>query len=90
MEGVVVEMPQWLVNMLNLAGLAAIGVGGWFMRVLYDSQANLAKEIQRVELRVVQDYMPRVAVEQKLDMLFSKLDRIEDKLDRKMDKVGGG
>lgn len=84
-----VELPPWLTFVLNLGSLIAVGAGGWFMRVLYDSQDSLKKDIARVELKMVQDYMPRAAVEQKLDMMFNKLDRIEDKLDRKVDKQGG-
>ena len=83
------EIPQWLLNVLNFGGLAAIGIGGWFMRTLFESYESLKKDLQRVELRMVQDYMPRAAIEQKLDMLFNKLDRIEDKLSNKADKGRG-
>lgn len=78
-----IEMPQWLMNLL---GLSMTGVCGWFLRVLWEAQTKLVEDVRKIEINLAQNYMPRSAVEDKLDKMFLKLDRIEDKLDRKVDK----
>lgn len=67
--------------------LAIIGsLGGWLMRILWDSIAGLTKKIEEIEQKAVDTYARRDDVNNLQEALFRKLDRIEDKLDRKADK----
>lgn len=85
MSAEAVLIPQWV---MNLVGLMMTGICGWFLRVLWEAQRDMKEDIREIELKLAEDYMPRTAIEHKLDKLFEKLDRIEDKLDRKVDKIG--
>jgi hypothetical protein len=50
------------------------------------ADAELAKDLQKVELLVAGEYVRREDMKTLSDAIFSKLDRIENKLDGKMDK----
>ncbi|AEX56087.1 hypothetical protein KL1_0001 [Burkholderia phage vB_BceS_KL1] len=77
----------------NIA-VAIIGVlGGWWMRVMWQSlkelqaaDSKLADKVSSVEVLVAGKYVMREELSRDISAIFSKLDRIEDKLDKKVDK----
>ncbi|WCF59063.1 lipoprotein [Pseudomonas phage UF_RH5] len=74
--------------------VAIIGaLGGWLMRVMWQSlkelqnqDARLAEKVGNIEVLVAGQYVKRDDMDRTTAALFAKLDRIEDKLDKKADK----
>lgn len=75
--------------------VAVIGaLGGWWMRVMWQSlqdlrtqDAKLADKVGNMEVLVAGQYVKRDDMDRSLSALFTKLDRIEDKIDKKADKA---
>lgn len=75
--------------------VAVIGaLGGWWMRVMWQSlqdlrtqDAKLAEKVGSMEVLVAGQYVKRDDMDRSLSALFTKLDRIEDKIDKKADKA---
>lgn len=78
--------------------ITALGVvGGWWMKVMWDSLKDLERadrelvdRVAAIDVLVAGSYVKRDYFEAKLDAvtkaLFDKLDRIENKVDAKADK----
>jgi hypothetical protein len=73
--------------LFNIA-FAIIGVlGGWFLRIIWDSIKGLTADLKELEAKSSETYARRDDMRLLHEALFKKLDRIEDKLDRKVDKL---
>lgn len=80
-------------QIFNVA-IAIIGaLGGWLMRIMWQSLKDLqtrdqalADKVGQIEVLVAGQYAKRTDVDAMATALFAKLDRIEDKLDKKADK----
>jgi hypothetical protein len=79
--------------MINLVGAAALGVGGWFARQLWDSVKELKNDIAGIRLHMSENYVKKSEVDsfkQDMDKRFDRiemlLDKLYDKLDSKVDK----
>lgn len=82
--------PQQIIN--TLIGVAG-ALGGWWMRIMYQSlealkaqDAKLAEKVSGIEVLVAGKYVTREDFEKKIDAMLSKLDKIDNKLDTKADK----
>lgn len=84
-------------TIFNIAILAVGGLGGWWMKMMWDSLKELERadrslidRVAAIDVLVAGSYVKRDYFESKLDgvtkALFDKLDRIELKLDGKVDK----
>jgi hypothetical protein len=78
---------------INLSGAAALGVGGWFARQLWDSVKELKTDISSIRLHMSESYVKKSEVDsfrQDMDKRFDRiemlLDKLYDKLDSKVDK----
>jgi hypothetical protein len=78
---------------INLGGAAALGVGGWFARQLWDSVKELKNDIAGIRLHMSESYVKKSEVDsfkQDMDKRFDRvemlLDRLFDRLDQKVDK----
>jgi hypothetical protein len=78
---------------INLSGAAALGVGGWFARQLWDSVKELKNDIAGIRLHMSESYVKKSEVDsfkQDMDKRFDRvemlLDRLFDRLDQKVDK----
>lgn len=60
----------------------AVGVAGWFLRMLFDTIQSLRAELSAHKVEVAKDYVTH----DDLDDIKQILSRIEDKLDKKADK----
>ena len=80
-------------DLYNIAlGLVA-ALGGWIMRVIWDSlkelrtqDSALAEKVSRIEVLVAGEYVKKDELERAVQRLFDKLEHIEMKIDRKVDK----
>lgn len=76
------------------AAVAIIGaLGGWWMRVMWQSlkelqaqDSKLADKVGNIEVLVAGQYVKRDDMNRDIMAIFAKLDRIEDKIDKKADK----
>lgn len=84
-------------TIFNILILAVGGLGGWWMKMMWDSLKELERadrslidRVAAIDVLVAGSYVKRDYFESKLDgvtkALFDKLDRIEHKLDGKVDK----
>lgn len=66
---------------------------GWVVKMTYDAQKELRKDLRELEQLAVKkdDFFEwKADFDRKTDAVFKKLDRIEDKLDGKKDKNDPG
>ena len=68
-------------------------LGGWVMRIMWDSllklqqaDTNLADKVSKIEVLVAGEYVKKDEFNNIMLRLFEKLDHIEEKIDRKVDK----
>lgn len=80
-------------HIINLGGVAAIGVMGWFARQLWDSVKELREDIAAIRLHVSENYVKKSEVEgfradmdKRFDRIELLLDKLYEKLDSKVDK----
>ena len=73
-------------------GVASV-LGGWVLRVLWESMRDLqladrqlAEKVGTIEVLVAGRYITRDEFQRNVDALFAKLDRIDGKLHEKADK----
>ena len=78
---------------INLGGAAALGVGGWFARQLWDSVKELKNDIAGIRLHMSESYVKKSEVDsfkQDMDKRFDRIELLFDKmferLDNKVDK----
>jgi hypothetical protein len=83
-------MSQEIYNIaLGLAGT----LGGWWLKVMWDSlkelqsaDKDLTEKVSRIEVLVAGNYVKREEFDRAFERLFVKLDSIELKIDAKADK----
>ena len=78
---------------INLSGAAALGIGGWFARQLWDSVKELKNDVASIRLHMSEHYVKKSEVEgfradmdkrfDRIEMLF---DKMFERLDNKVDK----
>ena len=76
------------------AAFAIIGaLGGWWMRVMWQSlkelqqqDSKLADKVGNIEVLVAGQYVKRDDMNRDIATIFAKLDRIEDKMNKTADK----
>ena len=78
---------------INIGGAAALGVGGWFARQLWDSVKELKNDISGIRLHMSENYVKKSEVDnfrQDMDKRFDRiemlLDKLYERLDGKVDK----
>lgn len=79
------EISQSVVN-----GAIAIGagVGGWFLKVIWEGITSLRADISALHAKLPAEYVTKHDYWQDMARLFDLLTRIDNKLDHKADKVG--
>lgn len=77
----------------NVAFAIIGALGGWWMRVMWQSlkeleqqDSKLADKVGSIEVLVAGQYVKRDDMNRDIATIFSKLDRIEDKINKKADK----
>ena len=77
----------------NVAFAIIGALGGWWMRVMWQSlkelqqqDSKLADKVSNIEVLVAGQYVKRDDMNRDIAIIFAKLDRIEDKMNEKADK----
>ena len=73
-------------GLINLAAGAAIAIGGWFARQLWDSVQALKSDVHRIEVDMPKTYVMKEDLDKRMDHIEDMFKRIYDKLDGKADK----
>ena len=80
-------------ELYNVAMGGVMLLGGWFMRIIWDSllklqqaDTSLADKVSRIEVLVAGEYIKKDDFHHTLSRIFEKLDHIESKIDSKADK----
>jgi len=83
-----------LQTVFNVACALVAALGGFLMRVLWESMrqlqekdAQLAEKVHSIETIVAGQYVAKDEFNRVADAIFRKLDRIEEKVDGKADKT---
>ena len=78
---------------INLGGAAALGVGGWFARQLWDSVKELKSDVVSLRLHMSEQYVKksevdgfRADMDKRFDRIESLFDKMFERLDGKVDK----
>ena len=72
--------------MINILGGLVAALIGWFVRVLWDNQARVAKEVKETNRDIVNNYIRRYDYKDDISEIKSMLSLIFQKLDGKADK----
>ena len=77
----------------NVAFAIIGALGGWWMRVMWQSlkelqqqDSKLADKVGNIEVLVAGQYVTRDDMNRDIAVIFAKLDHIEDKMNKKADK----
>ena len=80
-------------ELYNVAMGFVMLLGGWFMRLIWDSlnklqdaDKDLAEKLGKIEVLVAGEYVKKDEFNVVMLRLFEKLDHIESKIDNKVDK----
>jgi len=80
-------------DLFNTAMGALLLLGGWFLRIMWDSlqglqkqDRELAEKVGKIEVLVAGEYVKKEDFDRVIERLFDKLDHIELKIDSKADK----
>ena len=80
-------------DLFNVAMGALLLLGGWIMRIMWDSlqglqrqDRELADKVGKIEVLVAGEYVKKDDFDRVIERLFDKLDHIELKIDNKADK----
>jgi len=77
-------------SIFNMISGAFLLLGGWFLRIMWDTLLNLqfqdrelADKVARIEVLVAGEYVKKEDFDRVIERLFDKLDHIELKIDSK-------
>ncbi len=80
-------------TVFNIAIAISGGLGGWWLKTMWNSlrdlqkaDQKLAEKVAAIEILVAGQYVRKDDLDRLSDAIFKKLDKIEDKLDGKADK----
>ena len=73
-------------SLLNMILGAALAIGGWFVRQMWDAVRTLKEDIQQIEVDLPTNYVQKKDLDTRLDRIDDMLDKLFEKLDKKLDK----
>jgi len=65
---------------LFVLSVASTGLG-WFLRVQWEQQKEMAKDLHNLERTMLRDYTPNTKMKEMSDAIFERFDTFERKLD---------
>jgi len=73
-------------SLINLGVGAAIAIGGWFGRELWDAVKKLREDLHRIEVELPSNYLRRDEFGEGMKEIRDLFNKVFDKLDGKVDK----
>jgi len=73
-------------HLINLAAGIALSVIGWFARQMWDAVQSLKMDINRLEVKLLSEYVSKHEFNDRWIEVLKALRRIEERLDDKADK----
>jgi hypothetical protein len=73
-------------SLINLGVGAAIAIGGWFGRELWDAVKKLREDLHRIEVELPSNYLRRDEFGEGMKEIRDLFGKVFDKLDGKVDK----
>jgi len=73
-------------SILNVVLMAALSIGGWFVRQMWDAVTNLKDDLKKIEVDMPTHYVRKDDMESRFDRIEALLDKLYEKLDNKQDK----
>ena len=73
-------------TVINIGAGSFLAILGWFARELWDMVQKLKDDVQKLEVKMSDEYLKKVDVNNRFDKIESILSKIFDKLDEKADK----
>lgn len=73
-------------DLINLGFLGGGGIGGWFLKIMWDAIKDLQKDMREIENEVHRDYVRKDEFRADFDEIKSILREIFNDLKKKADK----
>ena len=73
-------------DLINLGFLGGGGIGGWFLKIMWDAIKDLQKDMREIENEVHRDYVRKDEFRADLDEIKTILREIFNDLKKKADK----
>lgn len=73
-------------SLLNIVSMAAIGLGGWFAREMWEAVKELRTDLHEIEIDLPKSYVQKEDLDKRMQHIENMFQRIYDKLDGKADK----
>lgn len=74
------EIVKWLAYL-------ATGIGGWFLKMLWDAQKELREDMKRIELNLSENYTKRNDFKEAILELKEEFKEMSQPIFRKLDKI---
>jgi len=73
-------------TLINVGCGLILAMMGWFARELWDMVQKLKDDVQKLEVKMSEEYLKKTDVNNRFDKIDAILGKIFDKLDSKVDK----
>jgi hypothetical protein len=73
-------------TLINIGAGAMLAVFGWFARELWDIVKEIKEDVQKLEVKLADEFVKKVDINARFDKIEMILEKIFDKLDNKVDK----
>jgi hypothetical protein len=64
-------------EVLNVVGAVLLAGAGWWLNNLWQMVKSLQEQLSAIHVKLVEQYMPRVEMQNVLNRIFEKLDEIQ-------------
>lgn len=62
---------------------------GWWLRILWEAQERLTRDLQSVEMRMNENFVRREEHNRAMDQILARFDRLQDRLEHFFNNVKG-
>lgn len=73
-------------TLINVGAGGVLTLLGWFAREMWDMVQKLKDDVQKLEVKMSEEYLKKADVNNRFDKIDAILSKIFDKLDEKADK----
>jgi hypothetical protein len=73
-------------TIINIGAGGVLAMFGWFARELWDIVKAIKEDVQKLEVKLADEFVKKVDINARFDKIEVILEKIFDKLDKKADK----